>query len=115
MDSIEPTDPEEFADAGRAAIAEIRRASDEAIAAVVRVVEQQTGVTLAVRQPSIMDATKGQLADAEYRARHALLAMEAIRGFFWPNSVETLGEFIRGLPGDVRETIAGHLVEAGLS
>lgn len=112
---LEAHDPEEFADAGRAAIRDIQRASDEAIAAVVRVVEQRTGQTIAVRQPSVMDATKAQLADAEYRARHALLAIEAIRGFFWPNSVETLGEFIRGLPGDVRETIAEHLVKAGLS
>lgn len=108
-------EPQEFAEAGRETIADIQRMADEAIAAVVRVVAQQTGVTLAVRPPSVMDATKEQLLNAELRAQHALRAMELIRGFFWPNDVATLGEFVRGLPDDVRDEIAGHLVAAGLS
>ncbi|WP_405591276.1 hypothetical protein [Streptomyces sp. NBC_01092] len=101
--------------AGRAALADINQASAEAAGAVVRVVEQQTGVTLAVRSPSIMDATKAQLADAERRARHALVAVDLIRGWFWPRDVVTLGEFVRDLPEDVREQIADNLVKAGLS
>ncbi len=108
-------EPEEFAAAGRETIADIRRMSDEAIAAVVRVVEQRTGTTIAVRTPSVMDATRAQLNEAAYRAQHALAAMELVRGWFWPKEAATLGEFVRELPEDVREEIAGHLVEAGLS
>lgn len=101
--------------AGRETIAEFRRAADDAVAAVVRVVEAETGVTLAVRPPSIMDATREQLNEAAYRAGHALEAMKLIRGWFWPKDVESLGEFVRELPEDVREQIADHLVKAGLS
>ncbi|WLW55569.1 hypothetical protein [Streptomyces sp. YU58] len=101
--------------AGRAALADIQQASNEAAEAVVRVVEQRTGVSLSPASPSIMDATRVQLADAERRARHALAALEILRGWFWSQSVATLGEFIRELPEDVREAVADHLVQAGLS
>ncbi|AZQ39652.1 hypothetical protein EJ357_44640 [Streptomyces cyaneochromogenes] len=100
---------------GREALADIRRASDEAAAAIVRVVEQRTGVSLVAGPPSVMDATRAQLVEADRRAQHAVAAMELIRGWFWPPSVTTLGEFIRELPQDVREQIADHLVQAGLS
>lgn len=112
MDDLEP---QALVDGGMDVIAEIRRQADRQIAAVVRVVEHQTGVTLAVRQPSVMDATKKQILDAERRAQHALAALKLIHGWFWPNDVATLGEFVRGLPDDIREQIADHLVKAGQS
>ncbi|MFG2729478.1 hypothetical protein [Streptomyces canus] len=107
---------ERIAEAGREALADIQRASAEASAAVVRVIEQKTGISLgAPVGPSIMDATKAQLADAERRARHALAAVELIRRFFWPSNVTTLGELVRELPEDIREQIADNFVRAGLS
>lgn len=109
------TEPQALVDGGMDVIAEIQRQADRQIAAVVRVVEEQTGVTLLVRQPSVMDATRDQLMAADLRAQHALAALKLIRGFEWPADVRTLGEFMRGLPDDVRDRIAGHLVDAGQS
>jgi hypothetical protein len=106
---------EAIAQAGREALADIRRASAQASAAVVRVIEQQTGVTLGPPVgPSIMDATPEQIADAERRARHALAAVELIRRWHWGDA-RTLGELMPDLPEDVREQIAHNLVLAGIS
>ncbi len=108
-------EPQEIVEGGREAIADIQAQADRAIAAVVRVVEHQTGVTLAVHQPSIMDATQADLLAAELRTQHALAALKLVRGWFWPDDVRTLGEFVRGLPDEIREQIADHLVKAGQS
>ncbi|MFF3204558.1 hypothetical protein [Streptomyces sp. NPDC002962] len=107
---------ERIAEAGREALADIRRTSDEAAAAVVRVIEQQTGITLVPpAAPSIMDATKEQLMAADLRAQYAVAAMNIVlRKWTWGDA-QTLGELVRGLPEDVREQIADHLVKAGLS
>ncbi|WP_405581463.1 hypothetical protein [Streptomyces sp. NBC_01092] len=106
----------EIVAAGRAALADIQQASGEATAAVVRVVAQQTGVTLAAPPgPSIMDATRAQLLDADRRAMHARAAMDIVlRGWFWGDA-QTLGQLMPDLPEDVREQVADHLVQAGLS
>ncbi|MET7738908.1 hypothetical protein [Streptomyces sp. NPDC005385] len=112
MDDVEP---KALVDGAADVIADIRAQADRQIAAVVRMVEQQTGVSLLVRNPSIMDATRDQLMAADLRAQHALAALKLIRGFEWPPDVRTLGEFMRGLPDDIRERIAEHLVEAGQS
>ncbi|MFF0094186.1 hypothetical protein ACFYSF_30090 [Streptomyces canus] len=105
----------EIVAAGRAALADIQQASDEATAAVVRVVAQQTGVTLAVPPPSIMDATRQQLMGADRRARAAVAAMDIVlRGWFWGDA-QTLGQLMPDLPEHVREQVADHLVQAGLS
>lgn len=105
----------EIVEAGRAALADIRRASEDAAAAVIRVIEQRTGVTLAVPPPSIMDATRSQLADADRRAQAAVAAMDIVlRRWTWGDA-KTLGELMPELPEDVRETVADHLVRAGLS
>ncbi|MGW4545496.1 hypothetical protein ACWEN4_03845 [Streptomyces violaceorubidus] len=109
-------DPEALVQAGRQTIAEMQQAACEAVAAVVRVVERETGVTLAVpSSPPIMDATREQLMAADLRAQHAVAAMDiALRGWSW-GEARTLGELVRGLPQDVRERLVDHLVEAGLS
>ncbi|MEV0483755.1 hypothetical protein AB0I69_24500 [Streptomyces sp. NPDC050508] len=106
---------ERFVQAGREALADIQRVSADASAAVVRVIEQQTGVTLGPPVgPSIMDATPDQIADAERRARHALAAVELIRRWHWGDA-RTLGELMPDLPEDVREQIADNFVKAGIS
>ncbi|MFF7049634.1 hypothetical protein ACFY94_14890 [Streptomyces griseorubiginosus] len=106
---------ERIAQAGREALANIQRASAEASAAVVRVIEQQTGVSLgAPAAPSIMDATPKQIADAERRARHALAAVELIRRWHWGDA-RTLGELMPQLPEGVREQIADNFVKARIS
>ncbi|AZQ32636.1 hypothetical protein EJ357_03575 [Streptomyces cyaneochromogenes] len=100
---------------GREALADIRRASDEAAAAIVRVVEQRTGVSLVAGPPSVMDASRAQLADADRRAQHAVAAMDIVlRRWSWGDA-QTLGELMPSLPQDVREAVADHLVQAGLS
>ncbi|MCQ4193860.1 hypothetical protein [Streptomyces parvulus] len=110
------SDPEALVEAGRQTLAEFRRAHDEAVAAVVRVVEAETGVTLAVpSSPPIMDATRDQLMAADLRAQHAVAAMDiALRQWTW-GEARTLGEFVRGLPPEVAARLADHLAEAGLS
>lgn len=66
-------------------------------------------------QPSVMDATWSQLADADIRAQHAVAAMNVVlRQWSWGDA-QTLGELMPGLPEDVREKVAEHLVAAGLS
>lgn len=106
---------EAIAEAGRETLADIQRVLAEAAAAVVRVVEQQTGITLGPpAAPSIMDATREQLGQAERRARHALAAMELIRRWHWGDA-RTLGELMPELPEDVREQIADNLVKGGIS
>lgn len=109
-------DPEALVEAGRRALAEFRQEHDRAVAAVVRVVERETGVSLAVPSgPPVMDATRDQLMAADLRAQHAVAAMDiALRGWSWGDAT-TLGELVRSLPEDVRERLAGHLIEAGLS
>ncbi|MEU9641325.1 hypothetical protein [Streptomyces sp. NPDC048188] len=109
-------DPEALVEAGRQTLAEFRRAHDEAVAAVVRVVERETGVTLVVpASPPIMDATRDQLMSADLRAQHAVAAMDiALRQWSWGEAT-TLGELVRALPEDVRERLVDHLVKAGLS
>ncbi|TGB03199.1 hypothetical protein [Streptomyces sp. MZ04] len=86
------------------------------MAAVVRVVEQETGITLAQpAAPSVMDATRAQLQAADLRAQHALAAMDIVlRRWTWGDA-RTLGELVRTLPPNVREALAEHLVRAGLS
>ncbi|MFF7749809.1 hypothetical protein ACFZCP_11235 [Streptomyces sp. NPDC007971] len=106
---------EQIAQARREALADIQRASAEASAAVVGVIEQQTGISLgAPVGSSIMDATPEQIADAERRARHALAAVELIRRWHW-DYARTLGELVRELPEDVRERIADNFIQAGIS
>ncbi|MGW2565796.1 hypothetical protein [Streptomyces sp. NPDC001537] len=109
---------ERFVQAGREALADIERVSAEAAAAVVRVIEKETGVSLAPPVgPSIMDATRAQLMAADLRARHAVAAMDVVlRGWSWGDA-RTLGELMRDpdLPQDVREHVADLLAEAGLS
>ncbi|MGI5374915.1 hypothetical protein ACQEV2_11830 [Streptomyces sp. CA-251387] len=102
--------------AGRAALADIQQASGEATAAVVRVIEAQTGVTLAAPPgPSIMDATRQQLMDADRRARAAVAAMDIVlRQWHWGDA-QTLGQLMPDLPEHVREAVADHLVQAGQS
>ncbi|MFD5078049.1 hypothetical protein [Streptomyces sp. NPDC058371] len=102
--------------AGREAIADVQRAADEAVAAVVRVIEAETGVTLAVpAAPSVMDATRSQLTAADARAQHAVAAMDIVlRRWTWGDA-QTLGELMPELPEDVREQVVDHLVRAGLS
>ncbi|MFE1441569.1 hypothetical protein [Streptomyces sp. NPDC058739] len=66
-------------------------------------------------QPSIMDATRTQLRGADLRAQHAVAAMDIVlRRWTWGDA-ETLGQLMPDLPEDVRETVADHLVKAGLS
>ncbi|MGW2169933.1 hypothetical protein ACWC1C_05300 [Streptomyces sp. NPDC001705] len=110
------TDPDALVEAGRRTLEEFRREHDRAVAAVVRVVEAETGVTLAVpANPSVMDATRDQLMAADLRAQHAGAAMDiALRQWTW-DGARTLGEFVRGLPPEVAARLADHLAEAGLS
>jgi hypothetical protein len=105
----------EIVEYARKSIADTAADAQRVIATIAYSVESATGVRLPTGPPSVMDATKDELLDAEFRAQHALRALELIRGWFWPNDVPTLGEFVRGLPDDVREQIAEHLVAAGLS
>lgn len=106
----------EIAAAGRDALADVQRAADETMAAIIRVVEQQTGVSLSPPPgPSVMDATREQLQAADRRAQHAVAAMNVVlRQWSWGDA-RTLGELMPSLPEDVRETVAEHLVRAGLS
>lgn len=88
---------------------EIRLALDCVLAAA-----EQAGVALA--PPSVMDATRAQLLDADRRAAHAREAIRLIFGFTWDTAAyPTLGAFVRGLPEDVAAAVAAHLVAAGLS
>ncbi|WP_159039628.1 hypothetical protein [Streptomyces sp. TP-A0356] len=75
----EPSD--EIVAAGRETIAEVLELAREAVAAVVRRVELETGVTLsALASPSVMDATRAQIGDALLRARYAVAAAETVLG-----------------------------------
>ncbi|MFJ5266177.1 hypothetical protein ACIQAC_37525 [Streptomyces sp. NPDC088387] len=106
----------EIVAAGREAIADVRRAADEAAAAIVRTIEAETGETIAAPvAPSVMDASRDQLAEADLRAQRAVAAMDQVlRRWSWGDA-RTLGELMPTLPEDVREQIADHLVRAGLS
>ncbi|MET7570796.1 hypothetical protein ABZT04_20200 [Streptomyces sp. NPDC005492] len=106
---------ERIAQAGREALADIRRASAEASAAVVRVIEQETGVTLAVTKPSVMDAHFPELARMERQAAAYVEAMRIVRQWVLPSETRALGELMPELPEDVREQIADNLVRAGIS
>ncbi|WP_030674884.1 hypothetical protein [Streptomyces cellulosae] len=106
---------EAIAEAGREALADIRRASADASAAVVRVVEQQTGITLADAKPSVMDAHFSELARMERQAAAYVEAMRIVRRWMLPQDTHVLGEVMPNLPDDVREQIADNLVRAGLS
>ncbi|MEU8866907.1 hypothetical protein [Streptomyces umbrinus] len=110
-----PEQRDEIVAAGREALAEMRQVYEESAAAVVRVIEAQTGVSLSPAPPSVMDATRAQLMDADRRARAAVAAMNIVlRRWHWGDA-QTLGELMPDLPEDVREQIADHLVQAGLS
>lgn len=102
--------------AGRQAIADIYAVAAEAAATVVARIKEQTGETIAVRNPSIMDATRPQLQDAAVRAGHALEAMDLVLGVTW-GDCGTLGELMRDeiWTEEDREEIAFHLSRAGLS
>ncbi|MFG2638861.1 hypothetical protein ACGFX8_34870 [Streptomyces sp. NPDC048362] len=106
----EQSDRQEIVVAGRETIAEFRRA------AVVRVVEQETGVTLVDRPPSIMDATREQIADALLRARHAVAAAETVLSVSWGES-GTLGELMRDpiWTDAERERIVDNFIRTGIS
>ncbi|EFL35497.1 predicted protein [Streptomyces viridochromogenes DSM 40736] len=106
----------EIAAAGREALADVQRAADETTAAIIRVIEQQTGISLRPpTAPSVMDATREQLQAADTRAQHALAATEIVlRRWTWGDA-QTLGELMPSLPEEVREIVAEHLVRAGLS
>lgn len=106
---------ERIAEAGRDALADIRRASAEASAAVVRVIEQQTGITIGPpARPSVMDLTPEQFKEEAAKARYALAAVELIRRWHWGDA-RTLGELMPTLPEDVREQIADNFVKAGIN
>ncbi|GAA4016131.1 hypothetical protein [Streptomyces plumbiresistens] len=107
---------EQIAAAGREALADVQRAADETMAAIIRVVERQTGVSLSPPPgPSVMDATRAQLQAADVRAQHAVAAMDVVlRRWSWGDA-QTLGQLMPELPEDVREAVADHLVQAGLS
>ncbi|WP_020122481.1 hypothetical protein [Streptomyces canus] len=106
---------ERIAEAGREALADIQRASAEASAAVVRVVEQQTGVTLAAAKPAVMDAHFPELARMERQAAAYVEAMRIVRQWMLPSDPRALGELMPGLLEDVHEQIADNLIQAGLS
>ncbi|MEV7342903.1 hypothetical protein [Streptomyces sp. NPDC093544] len=106
---------EQIAQAGREALADIQRASVEASAAVVRVVEQQTGLTLTAVKPSVMDAHFPELARMERQAAAYVEAMRVVRQWMLPGDPRPLGELMPELLEDVREAIADNLVRAGLS
>lgn len=107
---------EQIAAAGREALADVQRAADETMAAIIRVIEQQTGISLSPPPgPSVMDATRPQLQAADARAQHAVAAMDVVlRRWSWGDA-QTLGQLMPALPEDVREAVADHLVQAGLS
>lgn len=102
--------------AGRAALADIRRASEEATAAVVRVIAAETGVYLGPPAgPSVMDAQWGDLDRLAGRCT-ALLELHAlIKQRRLPGDTRTLGTLVRELPEDVRESVADLCIRAGLS
>ncbi|MFI6404504.1 hypothetical protein [Streptomyces sp. NPDC050548] len=104
-----------IAEAGREALADIQRASAEASAAVVRVIEQQTGITLAPVKPSVMDAHFSELVRMERQAAAYVEAMRIVRQWMLPTDPRRLGELMPELLEDVREQIADSLVRAGLS
>jgi hypothetical protein len=106
---------ERIAQAGREALADIQRASAEASASVVRVIEQQTGITLTPVRPSVMDAHFPELARMERQAAAYVEAMRVVRQWMLPTDPRRLGELVPDLPEDVREQIADNLVRAGIS
>ncbi|KUM69252.1 hypothetical protein [Streptomyces griseorubiginosus] len=66
-------------------------------------------------QPPVMNATRDQLIEADRRARSAVAAMDIVlRKWSWGDA-KTLGELMPQLPPDIRESVAEHLVRAGLS
>lgn len=107
---------EEIAEAGREAIADVQRTAEQTTAAIIRVIAERTGIRIGPPAgPPVMDATREQLMAADLRAQHAGAAMDIVlRRWSWGDA-RTLGELVRGLPEDVREKIADHLVKAGLS
>jgi hypothetical protein len=106
---------ERIAQAGREALADIQRASADASAAVIRVVEQKTGVSLSDAKPSVMDAHFSELARMERQAAAYVEAMRIVRQWMLPSDPRPLGEIVPQLPDNVRESLADHLVQAGLS
>lgn len=99
----------------RQAIADTWTDANALVTHIAAVIETATGVRLPTGRPSIMDATREQLMAADLRAQHVSTALEIVlRRWSWGDA-RTLGEMVRGLPEDVREQIADHLVKAGIS
>lgn len=68
-----------IAAAGREALADVQRAADETAAAITRVIEQRTGISIGPpAAPSVMDASRAELQASDTRAEHALAAMEIV-------------------------------------
>ncbi|MFD8261680.1 hypothetical protein ACFV19_22725 [Streptomyces griseoluteus] len=66
--------------------------------------------------PSVMDATRAQLADALLRARHAVAAAETVLSVSW-GPHRTLGELMRDpiWSDEERERIVDNFIRAGIS
>lgn len=66
------------------------------------------------RQPSVLDATFGDLAVMEQQVEHYAAAMALIRQWLLPGDRRTLGAVLKFAPPDVAAQITEHLRGAGL-
>jgi len=97
------------------ALAEIDIAADRARAAVASTVEHETGMKIAFGKPSVMDAGFRDLVRMRIQVDHYIAGHDLIKQWMLPTDTRTLGQLMPQLPEEIRELVAEHLAEAGLS
>jgi hypothetical protein len=97
-----------------AAIAELTVIYDAAVERAVAFAREQTGETVLVRRPGVMDARIQDLFGMENQARSYLEAMKAIRRWIMPGDPRPLGNRLKVIPPEEAELITGHLRDAGV-
>ncbi|MHA6760076.1 hypothetical protein [Streptacidiphilus sp. PAMC 29251] len=107
-------DHQELLEQAREALAGLTADHDAAVAQVVAFVREQTGETIAVRKPGVMDASLSDLFSMENQARSYLEAMKAIRRWVMPGDPRPLGNRLKVIPPEEAELITGHLRDAGV-
>jgi hypothetical protein len=107
-------DREDLIADARATLASFAAVYDDAVRLVVEHVQQQTGETIAIRRPGVLDARLSDLFTMEYQANSYIEAMRAIRRWMHPGDTRRVGDVLKVIPADEADLVTAHLRSAGV-
>lgn len=103
---------EQLLAAGRAAVLQLRSATDEGIRDIVQRVEALTGETILVPRPDILDAKWSDLWRMSWQASNFEAAVKLLQPLMVEAGAKSLGTVLKTADPVLAQNVRRHLVEA---